>query len=183
MRRIPLFVAIIAMALIASVSFGQVTSGDLVGTVKDPSGAFVSNANVTVTNEATGVAVSVKSGAGGEFRASSSGFQSYTLHGVAVELNKTATTSVTLSVGANTTVEVSAEAGVVLDTTTTNLTTTFSTEELASLPTATVGLGVINTSLLSPGVASTGGIGIGVGPSIGGQRPRNNNQILGEIRR
>src|SRR5437762_6019195 len=82
---------------------------------------------------------------------------------------------VTLSVGANTTVEVSAEAGVVLDTTTTNLTTTFSTEELAGLPTATVGLGVINTSLLSPGVASTGGIGIGVGPSIGGQRPRNNN--------
>src|SRR5437762_1960701 len=82
---------------------------------------------------------------------------------------------VTLSVGANTTVEVSAEAGVVLDTTTTNLTTTFSTEELASLPTATVGLGVINTSLLSPGVASTGGIGIGVGPAVGGQRPRNNN--------
>jgi hypothetical protein len=37
--------------------------------------------------------------------------------------------------------------------TTTNLTTTFSTEELASLPTAMVGLGVINTSLLSPGVA------------------------------
>jgi hypothetical protein len=36
--------------------------------------------------------------------------------------------------------------------TTTNLTTTFSTE-LTSLPTATVGLGVINTSLLSPGVA------------------------------
>ncbi|MCU1252437.1 MAG: Cna domain protein [Edaphobacter sp.] len=187
MRRISLFVAVITMALFASVSFGQITSGDLVGTVKDPSGAFVSNANVTITNEDTHVAVSVKSGADGEFRAgnllpgkydvavSSSGFQSYTLHGVTVDINKTATIPVTLSVGANTTVEVSAEAGVVLDTTSTNLTTTFSTEELASLPTATVGLGVINTSLLSPGVASTGGIGIGVGPSIGGQRPRNNN--------
>jgi hypothetical protein len=187
MRRISLFVAVIAMALFASVSFGQITSGDLVGTVKDPSGAFVPNANVTVTNEETHVAVSVKSGADGEFRfgnllpgkydvaVSSSGFQSYTLHGVTVDISKTATIPVTLSVGANTTVEVSAEAGVVLDTTTTNLTTTFSTEELASLPTATVGLGVINTSLLSPGVASTGGIGIGVGPSIGGQRPRNNN--------
>jgi hypothetical protein len=187
MRRISLFVAVIAMALFASVSFGQITSGDLVGTVKDPSGAFVPNANVTVTNEETRVAVSVKSGADGEFRAgnllpgkydvavSSTGFQSYTLHGVTIDINKTATIPVTLSVGANTTVEVSAEAGVVLDTTTTNLTTTFSTEELASLPTATVGLGVINTSLLSPGVASTGGIGIGVGPSIGGQRPRNNN--------
>jgi hypothetical protein len=80
-----------------------------------------------------------------------------------------------LSVSTTQSVEVSAEAGVALDTTTTNLTTTFSTEELASLPTAAVGLGVLNTSLLSPGVASTGGIGIGVGPSVGGQRPRNNN--------
>ena len=187
MRRIPLFVAVIVMALFASVSFGQITSGDLVGTVKDPSGAIVSNASVTVTNQATGIVVSVKSGSEGEFRTdnllpgqytvavSSPGFQTYTLHGVTIDINRTATIPVTLSVGANTTVEVSAEAGVVLDTTTTNLTTTFSTDELASLPTATVGLGVINTSLLSPGVASTGGIGIGVGPSIGGQRPRNNN--------
>src|SRR3979490_985512 len=146
MRRISLFVAVIAMALFASVSFGQITSGDLVGTVKDPSGAFVSNANVTITNKATGVVVSVKSGTAGEFRAgnllpgqydiavSSSGFQSYTLHGVAVELNKTATTNVTLSVGANTTVEVSAEAGVVLDTTTTNPPTTFSTPDMGEPP-------------------------------------------------
>jgi len=171
MSRIPLFVAVIVMALFASISFGQVTSGDLVGTVKDSSGAIVSNANGTVTNQATGVVVSVKSGSDGEFRAgnllpgeyvavSSSGVQTYTLHGVTIDINKTATIPVTLSVGANTTVEVSAEAGVVLDTTTTNLTTTFSTEELASLPTATVGLGVINTSLLSLSVASTGGIGI-----------------------
>src|SRR6202042_2748691 len=35
--------------------------------------------------------------------------------------------------------------------------------------------GVLNVSLLSPGVASSGGLGIGSGPSIGGQRPRNNN--------
>ena len=187
MRRIPLFVAVMVMALFARVSFGQVTSDDSVGTVKDSSRAIVSNANVTVSNQATGVVVSIKSGSDGEFRAgnllpgeynvavSSSGFQTYTLHGVTIDINKTAAIPVTLSVGANTTVEVSAEAGVVLDTTTTNLTTTFSTEELASLPTAMVGLGVINTSLLSPRVASTGGIGISVGPSIGGQRPRSNN--------
>lgn len=128
MRRVCLLVAVIVMALFASVSFGQVTGGDLVGKVKDSSGAIVSNANVTVTNQPTGAVVSVKSGSDGEFRA-------------------------------------------------TNLTTTFSTEELASLPTATVGLGVINTSLLSlsSSVALTGGIGIGVGPSTGGPRPRNNN--------
>jgi hypothetical protein len=188
MKRISLAVILSVLFLMTGLSYAQTTSGDLVGTVKDPSGAIIPNANLTVTNEDTGVVVAIKAESNGEFRAGnllpgkydivakSPGFAPFTLHGVIVELNKTATTNVTLSIGGSTTtVEVQAEAGVVLDTTTTNLSTTFSTEELASLPTATVGLGVINTSLLSPGVASTGGIGIGVGPSIGGQRPRNNN--------
>ena len=192
MRRITLFIAAIAITLFASVTFAQTTSGDLVGTVRDPSGATIANASVTVTNEATGVAVTVKSGSAGEFRASnllpgsyelavtSQGFQPYTLHGLTVELNKTSTSNVTLSVGAaSATVEVSAEAGVALDTTSTNLTQTFSNTELTDLPSTSsggsTGFGVLNASLLSPGVASTGGIGIGIGPSIGGQRPRNNN--------
>ena len=166
---------------------GQATSGDLVGIVKDPTGALLPNATVTVKDEATGVTTNLTSGTNGEFHATNlipdkysitvtaAGFQPYTLHGVNIELNKTSTQDITVSIGASQTVEVSADAGVVLDTTTTNLTTTFSNEELSSIPTAAVGLGVINVSLLSPGVASTGGIGIGVGPSIGGQRPRNNN--------
>ena len=190
MRSFPLFVPAVVLAF-ASAAFGQTTSGDLVGTVKDPSGASVSNASVTVTNEDTAVATSIKAGSSGEFRAAnllpgkydivvnSTGFQAYTLHGVLVELNKTSTANVTLSVGATTTVEVSAQAGAVLDTTSTNLTQTFSNVELTDLPSTSsggsTGFGVLNASLLSPGVASSGGIGIGVGPSIGGQRPRNNN--------
>jgi len=35
--------------------------------------------------------------------------------------------------------------------------------------------GALNLSLLSAGVASSGGVGVGNGPSIGGQRPRNNS--------
>jgi hypothetical protein len=191
MRRISLFIATLTLALIAGVTFAQTTSGDLVGTVRDPSGAVIPNAAVTVTNVATGVSVSLKAGDSGEFRAgnllpgkydlavTSAGFQPYTLHAITVELNKTSTTNVTLSVGANTTVEVAAEAGVALDTTTTNLTQTFSNTELTDLPSTSAGgstgFGVLNASLLSPGVASSGGIGIGIGPSIGGQRPRNNN--------
>ena len=192
MRRIASFFAILAIALSVTVTFAQTTSGDLVGSVKDPSGAIVPNANVTVTNEGTGVAVSVKSGSEGEFRAgnllpgqyslavSAAGFQPFTLHGITVELNKTSTHNVTLSVGASSsTVEVTAEAGIALDTTTINLTQTFGNTELANLPSTqsggSTGFGVLNASLLSPGVASSGGIGIGIGPSIGGQRPRNNN--------
>ena len=36
-------------------------------------------------------------------------------------------------------------------------------------------LGVLNLALLDSGVGSTGGLGAGTGPSVGGQRPRNNN--------
>jgi hypothetical protein len=193
MRRIPLFVPAI-LILFAGIAFGQTTSGDLVGTVKDPSGAFISNADVKITNEETSVTVATKAGANGEFRVSnllpgkydlvveSSGFQQYTLRGILVELNKTSTTNVTLTIGATTTVEVAAEAGAVLDTTSTNLTQSFNTVELTNLPSTSAGgsnnFGVLNASLLSPGVASSGGVGVGIGPSVGGQRPRNNNFMI-----
>src|ERR1700733_9861173 len=182
------FSAIFAVSILsAGMALAQITSGDIAGTVKDATGAAVPNASVVITNEATGVTTTLTANSAGEFHASNlpagacdvevknAGFQAYKLKGLEVETNRTATKDIVLSVGTTQSVEVTADAGVVLDTTTTNLTTTFSTEELANLPTATVGLGVLNTSLLSPGVASTGGIGIGVGPSIGGQRPRNNN--------
>ena len=172
---------------LSAMAFAQQTSGDITGTIKDPSGAVVPNAQIVVVNEETHVTTTIKAGSSGEFHAqnllpghyditvSSGGFQTYDLKGVLVDINKTSTTDVTLSVGAAQSVEVEANAGVTLDTTTTNLTTTFTNEELSSIPTASVGVGVLNTSLLSPGVASSGGLGIGVGPSVGGQRPRNNN--------
>ena len=34
---------------------------------------------------------------------------------------------------------------------------------------------MINASLLQAGVATGGAVGVGTGPSVGGQRPRNNN--------
>ena len=180
-------IAVLFMTLSCMASFGQMVSGDLVGTVKDASGAGVAHASVTATNVATKVTATAVAGNSGEFHignlpagsydlsGTAPGFSGFTLKGVLIELNKSSTADLTLPVSSSTTVEVSAEAGVVLDTTSTNLSQTFSTEELAVLPTASVGVGVLNTSLLSPGVASSGGLGIGVGPSVGGQRPRNNN--------
>ena len=169
----------------------QATSGDITGIVKDPAGALVVKANVAVTNEDTGVSAIDQTGSAGNYHVSNllpgkydvvvtaAGFQPFTLRGVSVELNKTSTADIGLKVGTSASVEVSADAGAVLDTTTTNLTTTFSNVELSDLPTSGIGgagqSGVLNVSLLSPGVASSGALGIGVGPSIGGQRPRNNN--------
>src|SRR5439155_11642277 len=63
-----------------------------------------------------------------------------------------------------------------VDAATPEIGTTYETDTLRSIPTAGAGaLGVINLSLLQSGVGSTGGLGAGTGPSVSGQRPRNNN--------
>jgi Carboxypeptidase regulatory-like domain/TonB dependent receptor len=183
---------VISLLLAVSIpALGQATSGDLVGTVKDASGAVVPNASVTVTNEATGVSIKMTANGAGQFRAAnlppgaydvqsaSSGFALTTVKGVIVDLNKTSTADVSLGVGASTTsVEVEAIGGTVLDTTSENLSTSFSNETLSDLPVTGIGSGVLNASLLAPGVGTSGGLGIGAGPSIAGQRERDNNFMV-----
>jgi hypothetical protein len=189
MKKLSIGGVLVALLLFcSSVAWGQVTSGGISGIVKDATGAVVANANITVVNEVTGATATAATNGTGEFQVqnllpdsydltvAAKGFQPYTLRGVMVDLNKTSSVPVRLSVGSATaTVEVSAEAGSTLDTTSTNLTQSFLPNQLSILPSATVGLGVLNVSLLSPNVASTGGIGIGIGPSVDGNRPRNNN--------
>jgi hypothetical protein len=187
-NRSSLLVLLSLFILFAGMAFAQTTSGDFACIVNDPSGAVIANASIVATNEATGIQYKgVTSGSGevhltnlptGDYdiTATAPGFSPFTLKALRIDLNKTSSKTLTLATqGSSTSVEVSADAGVVLDTTSTNLTQNFSPVELANIPTASVGLGVLNVSLLSPGVASTGGIGIGTGPSVGGQRPRNNN--------
>lgn len=168
----------------------QATSGDLVGTIRDASGAAVPGAQVTVTSQGTGVTSKVTSNSDGQYRVSnllagsydvsamSTGFATTKVTGVSITLNKTSTTDVTLGIASTTSVEVTANSGVTLDTTTNNLTTNFDAQELRVLPTASVGFGVLNASLLAPNVTSPGGAGVGTGPSVGGQRPRNNNYTI-----
>jgi hypothetical protein len=105
--------------------------------------------------------------------AAAPGFSTFKLRNVPVQVNQAATVDITLTVGSvSTSVEVS-DAPSVIDTTTAQIQTTYAVKQIADLPTNTIGVGVINMSLLQAGVASAGGIGVGTGPSIGGQRPRN----------
>jgi len=71
-------------------------------------------------------------------------------------------------------VEVSEQA-TTIDTTTAQIQNTFEARQISDLPETSTGSGVVNLSLLNAGVASSGGIGLGTGPSVSGQRPRNNN--------
>jgi hypothetical protein len=71
----------------------------------------------------------------------------------------------------------------VRDTSTAQLQTTFDSKSAVDLPVAGAsrvvnGAGIYNLSLLGAGVASSGGVGQGVGPSIAGQRPENNSFTL-----
>ena len=70
------------------------------------------------------------------------------------------------------------EQATAIDTTTAQIQSTFESKQISELPSASTGSGVINLSLLNAGVASSGGIGVRTGPSISGQRPRNNHYTV-----
>lgn len=167
-------------------AFGQAIDGNVVGTVTDATGAAVVGADVTATNVATNVIAAAKTNGTGEYRfdhllvgtyrisVKMAGFKTISEQ-VDVEVSKTSTRNISLQPGAaSETVEVSGTPPT-LDTTTAQIQATYETRQTQDLPTASVGLGVLNLSLLQAGVGSSGGLGAGTGPSIGGQRPRDNN--------
>src|SRR5258708_20411965 len=180
-----------ALTLATSTSYAQAITGDVIGTVYDATGAGVPNASVTVENVATGVKATTTTDQSGGNRVSNllpgtynlnvtaKGFTAASVKNLNVDMNRAVTANVTLQVGSTTeTVEVNA-AAVQIDTTTAQVQNTFDPKTVADLPTAS--LSVLNLSLLSSGVSSSGGVGAGTGPSEGGHRPPNNNLPLESI--
>ncbi len=176
----------VLLALASVFALGQAISGDLAGTVRDGSGAVLANVTVEATNIATGQKLTQQTTSVGEYHFANLPVGHYkvdvnanNLSGgfadVEVQLNKTATANVVAQVaGTGTTVEVTGQTESI-DTTTAQIQNTYELKQTQDLPSASVGLGVLNLSLLDAGVASSGGIGVGTGPSVSGQRPRNNN--------
>jgi len=171
------------------VMHAQAVSGNIVGLVTDANKAVVVQASVTATNEATGVSYQAITNGVGEYQipnllpgrysisVTATGFSKSTVHGFEVFLNRTVTSNIVLQIkGASETVEVSSEAAVALDTTTAQVQTSFDSQQLTMLPAAANQ--VLNMSLMTAGVASSGGMGDGTGPSVGGQRPRSNNYTV-----
>jgi hypothetical protein len=184
--------ALLSMAIIAASAtgaFAQAISGNLVGTVLDSSSAVVPGAAVAVTKIDTSVTTTTTTNSTGAYHfenlpvgtykvtVTSRGFKT-AIQQVDVVLNQTGTLNVTLSPGATTeTIEVSGVAATI-DTTSAQLQSTYDnrySQDLGITSAGGVGAGVLNLSLLSPGVAQVSSMGIGVGPSVGGQRPYNNN--------
>jgi hypothetical protein len=189
--RIHSLIGLAVWGFFSAVLFGQATDSNIVGIVKDASGAAVPSAQVTATNNDTAVGYKTVSNGTGEYRlnnvpvgtytiaASATGFAPARTSSVQLELNRTASVNLTLQVAsAVTTVEVT-EAPAALDTNTSQLQATYGADQARDLPTAGVsklvnGAGIYNISLTGAGVAFAGGIGYGSGPSVAGQRTDNN---------
>jgi Carboxypeptidase regulatory-like domain len=182
-----LAVSVVLLLCAVAAVHAQIVSGNVAGTVMDKSGAVVATAKVTAVNVATGFSKTVNVNDKGEYlfsnlptgiynvTAEAAGFAKTEIGKFPVELNQTNTLDITLEVrGQSVTVEVSG-APPPIDTTTQQLGTTFDTISTTDLPVSTVGAGVLNLALYNAGVTSSGGVGVGTGPSVAGQRPRNND--------
>jgi hypothetical protein len=168
----------------------QSVSGELVGTVFDATGATVPGAAVVATHVSTGVQTTTSSSSAGTYRfpnlpvgaydlkVTAKGFSVSEIKNVPVTLSVEATANVTLQIGESKTVVEVVGAASTIDTTTAQVQSTFDAKEMADLPTMSSGSGVLNLALYTSGVSTSGAIGIGSGPSVGGQRPRNNNFMV-----
>jgi len=174
------------LALCAILTCAQTTDGNLVGTVTDSSGAAVPKSQVTATNKDTGVQYSAVTDDVGEYRfnhlpvgaydisAAAQNFALQTAANVSLQLNHTATENFQLLVATQATSVQVIAAPPPIDLATSQLQSTFDSQAFLQVPAAAAGSGYLNLSLLGAGVASSGGLGLGYGPSIGGQRPTNN---------
>lgn len=144
-------------------------SGDIAGTVTDPSGAVIPNATVILRSLDTGTAQTTTTNQTGSYRftllkpgeyrvsANVGGFQR-TERPITVEVGRMATADLALQVGAPTeTIEVTAEAPVV--STEASISTAFTPAEVAQLPSP--GSDITNIAQTAPGVVVNVTMGYG----------------------
>jgi hypothetical protein len=167
-----------------------ITTGTIIGQVVDPQGAVIPNANVAASNTATGVVLHTTSMADGSFsfravpigrysvKIEAPGFTPATVNDVAVDSGVTADLrTVNVKVGGNMqVVEVNGSAETLLTPTESQVTTTFDTQNMETLP---LNNGFDTITEVIPGVVSTHGDNFsntnGDNFSVNGQSGRNNN--------
>ncbi len=178
-------VVLLSLAAVAQTQFGQIT-----GTVKDPSGAVVPNAKITVTNVATGVARPGSTGTAGFFTfpaltpstykvvIEAAGFKKAE-RTVNVNVGSNVDASVSLVVGGGgTVIEVNAEtAGVEVNTINQTMSQTVTSQQLLELPTDPYRnpYALVGTAGNVSGDSSSGR---GTGYAINGQRSASTSVLL-----
>jgi len=145
----------------------QSVYGSLFGTVSDKTGAAVSGATVNIKDEAKGTVVTVTSNASGDYtvphlipdvydlKVTAKGFKSFEAKGISVEADTAPRIDPTLDVGGSSeTVEVNADTQPQLKTESTDVSTVFDQQQVASLPVGDQNF--TNLQLLLPGAQLLG---------------------------
>lgn len=187
-----LFVLPMLLVCLSTLGSGQgITTGTVSGTVSDPSGAVVPNAQVQLTNLANGLSLSGHSSGDGSFKflavpigtyratVSAEGFSTEDINNVQVGAGATTNLNevkLRVGVGAAEQVEVNGSAASLLETSDSQVTTSFGTETVQNLP---LNNGFDTITELIPGVVATGDDGFsntnGDNYSVNGQSGRYNN--------
>jgi hypothetical protein len=184
------------MAVFALSSAAQQITGNIRGTVVDPSGATVPGAFVSAQQTETGLTRTGLTGRDGGYvllelpvghyrlQAEAKGFRTYVQQGINLDVNETATIPVRLAVGTPTeSVNVQADAQLI-QTTVTSLGKTVSGREILDLPLNGrnfTQLGVLQPGVvpLTPGLQQAGGsLRDGQAYAVNGQRPESNNFLI-----
>lgn len=187
----------LALAVLACVSLSaQQITGNLRGTVTDPSGAVIREATVTARQEETGLSRSSTTDRDGNYvllelpvghyrlQVAAKGFQEYVQDGITLNVNQTASVSPRLAVGSESQkVQVSADAQLI-EPTVTSMGKVVQQRELEDLPLngrnfSQLGLLQPGVVPLTPGIAEAGGsLRDGQGYAVNGQRPESNNFLI-----
>jgi hypothetical protein len=181
--------AVLLLLLTGAAALGQRVTGRLRGQILDPSGGAVPDAQVVVTNQHTGVAVTVATTSAGTYELPSvlpglykvsveaKGFKGFLKIDVPVLADQDNVVDAQLELGPSSeTVEVTAGA-VAVQTSSATLNNNFRATDVSELPNAagTLNGSPLNLAVLAPNVVAQPGGVTGVGGSVGGTRPRDNN--------
>ena len=188
--------ACVVVVCTVAIGAAQQITGNINGTVIDPSGAVVRSATVSAEQTETGLTRTAVTDHAGAFlfvelpighyriRAEATGYQKYVQEGISLDVNETASVNIHLKVGTEKEqVLVQADAALV-QSTTSSLGQTVNAQEILDLPLD--GRNFSQLGLLQPGVVPlTPGLREAGGPArenqayaVNGQRPESNNFLI-----
>jgi hypothetical protein len=181
--------------LFAPEAAAQTISGVIAGVVRDPQGAAVPGASVSVTNPATGRSYNTSADSNGYFaireippgsytvEVKSGGFNTFKRENVIISVNRTSIEDFSLSLAAEKVeIVVQAPQSSPLDTTGPTLITSLAEQQVRELPLLTRDIN--NLALLAPGVVSVRSFSFSstlVPFSANGSRGRDNNFIIDSV--
>jgi len=179
------------VCLVCLATSARAQTGAIRGTVKDPSGAVIAGAKVTITTQGTGAQRSVTSGEDGSFEfaavpvaaytveVDAPGFKKFVQKDLAVDIGHVAVVNATLAVGQSTTTVTVEASAVQVETTSTQLGAVVNERAVSELPLNA--RDVYQLLQIQPGVQSQVGIDLFYGSdkpgvvSVNGGRGRSNN--------